>query len=390
MNLPTFSRIEQAMICEASEIWEPRIRSVSSAADRGSWLHWYLANVGRLGPEALDGVPEEWRPAAEAIELEALPQIDPAGYAHEVAMAWDYVTGAARELHRGGGRDYSSLAATEYAGTLDVLGLTADGASAFVADWKTGRKRLPPASRLWQLRAGALAACRLFGRAHAVVAIVYLREDGTPWFDRAEFDAMDMDDTAVALIDLAARIETARQTRQPQMITGSHCRYCQVRLSCPATTALVLRLASNPMDVKREINALAPDDVARGWHLYQQAKAILDEIRDSLVGAALAMGGVPLGNGMILAERETRRETVSGPVVHEVLERLFGRTVADMAVEMESSKAAIDRVLKPMAAEQDRPMAQLRRDVLDEIRRQGGVDVKVSSRIDEYAVKESS
>ena len=396
--LPSGSQIERAIECSPSAIL-PRVPSTSAPAERGTALHAYLSTVGSIGREAaLANVPQEWREAAALIEIGALPQVDPAGWAHEVACAYDVDLGVGRELHRGGGRDYSGVGPREVPMTLDLFALSADGSASVVGDWKTGRRRQTAAPRNWQLRAGALAARGIYGTQHAHVMLIYLREDGSPWYDRGELDILDLDVAAGELRRMADAVESAREDlaagKALAVTTGPHCTYCPARLACPAQTALVRRMATQPAGIRDEITALGPDQLAEAWRRYRAAKRVLDEVRDAVIGAVRAYGeDVDLGDGTVLGERETRRETLDGRIAHEALAALFPRAVADAAVTMETTKAAIDRALAAHVAdasawpdgEKPPPLAGLRRKALDEIRAREGVGLAISSRVGEHA-----
>ena len=399
VSLPSGSQIERAIHCSGAAVL-PRVHSTSEPAERGTALHHYLATVGTVGREAaLAQVPDQWRAAAELIDLAHLPQVDPAGWAHEIALAYDVDTGQARELHRGAehGRDYRGVGPREIPMTLDALGLSDD--AVVYPDWKTGYKRVTRARDNWQLRVGGLAAARAFGRHRALVEIVYLREHADPWHDRAELGALDLDETALALRTAADRWESARTAyeagRYPDLEVGDWCRYCACRLSCTAQTALAQRLRMEPQAVVGAVDLIGVDDVAAGWGVYRQAQAMVDEMtayltemRNRLIGAVRAIGPVPTRDGYVLAERETRRESVNGDVAYHVINTLHGSAVADAAVTMDTSKAGIRRALAPRAEELGMPLSQLEREVLEQVRALGGVSLKLSSRVDEWPTKE--
>jgi hypothetical protein len=173
----TASGIWRAMICLGSAIL-PRAPSSNRYAEHGSAGHTFLLDCNRLGREqALAKVQEKYRTAFALIDIDRLP-IDPAAYAAEVAVAVDVVTGAGRELHRKGDRDYSMCAATEIPGTADVVALI-DGDAAYVGDYKFGHKALPSPRLNWQFRALALMVARAFGRSRVVVEMIRVGEDGS-------------------------------------------------------------------------------------------------------------------------------------------------------------------------------------------------------------------
>src|SRR5690606_3261920 len=103
-----------------------------------------------------------------------------AKFRSEVAFAYDYVKGTAREIPVRN-RQYVGLAETEIPGTADVVA-EIDESTVYVGDYKTGHR--PPKPDSMQLRAYALMAARTLGATEAVCEIVHVREDGTVWRER--------------------------------------------------------------------------------------------------------------------------------------------------------------------------------------------------------------
>lgn len=111
-------------------------------ARQGRVMHKFLLDRLSMGADAaLELVPEEDRDAMALIDLDAL-EVDPTGWIGEVAFAYDWVSGSARELSRGiGDRNYQGLAPTELPGTSDLVSLSPqpDG-PVYIRDYKRDRK----------------------------------------------------------------------------------------------------------------------------------------------------------------------------------------------------------------------------------------------------------
>lgn len=371
--LPSFSGWWRAALCPASAIL-PRVEEIGEPAERGKAIHEYLANVGRLGKEeALALVSPEWREACEAIPIEILPYVDPDQYAHEVTFILDLRTGEAIELGRGptARNRPAERGAWQTVGTVDLLGLTED--RAVVLDWKTGYSRAEPAHRNWQVRMGALAACRVFNKPKATVGLLYLGKDGEPpWFDCADLDEFDL---AVFRHDahaLAGALFEQALREAPRTVLGAHCRYCPARVSCPAQMSLVRELAEHPAGESEDIKkAITPELVRSAYERYRVVKAALANAGAALKAYA-AEYPIDLGDGLWYGEKVTQPEELDGEVAFEVISEQLGLAAARAACEMTTSKEAIKRVVRPFAKARDVTIKSLNDAALDEIRKRGG------------------
>jgi RecB family exonuclease len=379
------SQLQRVAVCPASAVL-PRVDSVNAAAARGTALHSYLEAVPVVGrDEALASVPDEYRAACEALDLEALP-VCAVRYAAEVAFALDPRTGAARELGRSMGRDYSGAKGHEIVGTADVVGLSEDGSTLAVLDYKTGRGAdLAKAERNWQLRFLALAGCRTYGATSAHVALVHVHENGTAHYDSAVFDAFDLAVIAHDLARLANRVAFAERSvragEPPLATTGEHCKWCPCLPYCPAQTALVRTVAGEIDEWDRPVT---PADAARAYERVKALKAALARVERNLYTYA-AGTPIPLPNGLVLGQVETTREEVDGEIARRVLAELHGQDVADRACEWSTSKAAIERALRPVAASTEQKITHLKKSALAAIAAAGGITRNTTTSVREHA-----
>ena len=138
-----------------------------------------------------------------------------------------------------------------------------------------------------------------------------------------------------------------------------------------------------PDHVDLEVKSqLTPETALLAYERWKLAKIIVDRIGDAIYAYA-QQRPLDLPNGLVLGPVQSSRETIVGPVARDVLRRLYSVEVADVACEVESSKAAIKRALRPLTEKTGKSLAELERQTLDEIRRVGGLELKVS-----YPVKE--
>jgi hypothetical protein len=411
MRLISASSLGRVAVCPASAVL-PSVDSVGEAARRGTILHAYLENVPSMGrEEALALVDEEYRAAAEVIDLEALP-IDGTRWAQEVAFAFDVTTGRARELGRSRGRDYGTRRDTEVVGTADVIGLSRDGSMALVLDHKFGASPIAKASRNYQLKFLALAATRAYGATDARVALIHIPPSGLPWYDSATFDAFDLAVFAQELRRIVDRVAFAERSvhagEPPLATTGEHCKWCPCLPYCPAQTALV-RTVVGELEGQWE-RPVTPEDAARVYEKVKAAKAVLARLENALYTYAAA-NPIPLANGIVFGSvTEESNESVDGPTARaalldlesgaesaiylaawlqgsdptEALDVLARWAFADRACDFSTSKAAIQKAMRPVARSLDLTFAQVNRAALGAVRAAGAMSRSIHTSIKEH------
>jgi hypothetical protein len=263
-RLPSASSLERAFACPASQAY-PHLRSIGGGgavwSQRGRVIHRFLERVPQVGREkALEEVPSEYFDACDCIELERLPALAPNAYAFEVAFAYDLEKDTARELGRGLTREAAYALATpdELVGTTDVVGVTPE--FVVVCDYKTGYRYFDAIEENAQLMFYALAACRTYGRTHAMMAIIRIDQDGHPYFLWAEVTQAMLEafvaqlrakDEEIAFLQLIHE-----QGGELEPVTGEHCRYCPAVHCCRAWMTIA-RNMTNPdgMGGLPELNA---------------------------------------------------------------------------------------------------------------------------------------
>jgi len=349
----------------------PQVRSDSEPARKGTAVHLYLACLasGRSREEALDEVPAEYRAACGAIDVSRLPTLE---YAPEVAFAYDYATGNARELGRGLDRGYPDLGPTEIPMTLDSVGV--GGSQVVVFDVKTGRGRVTPAARNGQIRLGALAAARAYGASRATVGLVYVREGEAPWSDVADLDEMDLDAAAIEARDVMRRVGEAAEVvtagGTPTLTTGDHCRYCPARTACPARVALLRACVQTPEEIRARVFAgLEQGERAQAYRLARQIEVLGRELLDALRTSA-ADEPIDLGDGLAYGLCKGRDEIADAGKCRTLLLEGYGDAAANAAVTVEyhTTKGDIEDALK---AAGEKPAA--RRAFVEKLRAAGAV-----------------
>jgi hypothetical protein len=153
-------------------------------------------------------------------------------------------------------------------------------------------------------------------------------------------------------------------------------------VSCPATMSLVRAALTTPEQLAQAIGPLSDEQVA---DVYSRAKPML-EVLKALIAQIYARAThqpIPLGDGLVLGPVETTRESVDGAKARLVLTTLYGPEVADASCEVSTSKAAIERALKPLAVERGAKYAPLEREAMGALRAAGAVETKTT-----IAVKE--
>lgn len=375
----TGSATDRVIHCPGSAVL-PRIERDTPEARAGTGLHDYLKTASNRGrDEALAEIDDDdLRAACEVVDLDRLPV--GAEYAAEVAMAYDVFSGEARELARGKSRAeaYVDVRPTEIAMTLDVIALADD----HVAVWDYKRGDALRASKSWQLRTGAVAASRLWGKPAARVSMIrYVGSN--PSFSTKWLDAFDLANAADALRELYVRVTAAaadyRNGRPLELAEGDWCKYCEAFNACPAKTAALKRLATGAMVDEMELMLpLSKEMAAVAYGRWRQAKQLLKRVEAALHAFVKVNGPVEVEPGVMWGEVERRgNEVLDGQVAHAVLTEMFGGDTANVASKFEISKTSITRAIK--ALEDGEPIAPRQRHALEVIAERGGVSRRAST-----------
>jgi len=305
----------------------------SAAADRGSRIHRAIEARAK-GTRAPAHDDDEGDAAAHAASAITGP-----GWRHEVTIAYDPTTDTAREI------DAPELATEdEIVGTVDALRVV-DGCVEIV-DWKTGAtaRSIDP-DRSQQLRWYSLAAARALGVERARPSIVALSESGYGTWHGRELDAFDLDEIRDELRDLLRRAPSALP------VLGRHCRahYCPIVASCPAVLAQAKAVLRSVSTMATPTAEPTTDDEARATRIAVRAlEAALEKYDNAVKRYVDRNGPLDLGDGTSLAAVEQEgRESIDAGIpgaVSAIREELGDR--ADEALEVKTSKAAIERAIR--------------------------------------------
>lgn len=369
MSNPTASGLGRVISCPSSEAL-PHTKSSGSYAAAGTARHTYLENVAAMGREAaLEQVPDEHREMCEDIDLEGMPT----NLACEVAFAWDWVTGEARELGRGLARDYSDCTETEIAGTIDTLGVSDDGL--YVGDYK-GFEYVSARGNP-QLLFSAMCAAKVYGKESATLEITNIR-GAENLRNRSHVDTFDLADFEVQLraaIAMANSIKSGQLS--PNYNQGDHCKYCPAFDSCPAKTALIRTMVEGePTAIITEENA------ADAYAKYIQMKAMMAKV-STAIHAYAKERPIPLPNGREFGAREKLgNEKLDGDIVYEAIRDQLGQDAADIAVQRTATKTGIAKAVK--AAKPDGTIKAAQERILATVRHNGGSKRSASVVVDEH------
>jgi hypothetical protein len=359
-KLPTASQLHRAFRCAASEVL-PHFQSTSEHAERGTMVHEFIEHARKVGREtALADLPEEYDgyDFCAALPLNLLP----AGGSHELALAWDYETDAARALPTTGHRDYQDAKPTDFVGTADYVGR--DGGSVVVLDYKTGHKYLGPAHESRQLRMLALAAARMEGIDEAQAGYCFLREDGSYAFSWAKFDAFDLGEIADELRGLADRLgDTNREHLLGELDArdfheGDWCDYCPAFNSCPAKMQLARAIGTGDAlrdlaTIERRVEDMTDAEMARAYEAIERYSDVAERVREALRQRA-AMQPIDLGDGRRLGAIRWPFTCIKPDVAYETVRELHGEQAAETAVPRKATLGALKKLGDETLAEIER------------------------------------
>lgn len=402
--LITASGLERLDNCVASAVL-PRAKDTnpSPLRDVGNAVHGFLRDVSHVGRDAaLEKAAAPYRQLCESIDVSLLPAADE-GYAAEVAFRYDVLADVAEETASGdGSRAYVAPASGTPCvfGTCDAIGLLPEEATVIVYDYKTGGYDYGSPERIWQLRFYALAAARAYGMKRAKVAIIRIRDDGSPWYDWGELDEAALAQTASDLLQLVARVEDNRERVMPQLADatmGPWCKYCPSRAWCPAVTGLATAVALHKEATEwwNGPYELTSDNVPRVLERIQAVRQVLDEAEESCKALAEAMD-IPLGDGWVLGMKDCPSTEILPDTAHQLLEEAYGPDVATAAlsVRTEVTQAQLKRALKKVPKElvtrgkSGRPSQEaLFGQVMEGLKARGGAKVTTTKKVMRYKSK---
>lgn len=378
----TPSGLDRIAACPASEVF-PHVRETSTHAQHGNVIHAFLDNVAKHGrEEALALSPADSRILCAAIDIEALPI--GGAYRSEVAFAYDYRTGAARELTVRN-REYVGLGTTEIAGTADVVARL-DESTVYVGDYKTGH--LPPPPDSMQLRTYGLMAARAYGCSQAVCEIIQVRDDGTVWRQRAEMDAFELSIHEQQIRDVVARVEKARANHaegKPLSVSvGAHCRYCPAYRDCPATLALARQVAAGPDELAAQVRALlTPETAAAAYERIAAVKKLV-KVLDAELKDWAERHPIPTPAGKTYGPRPWSTRKVDPNLALPVLVETLGAEVADRVLPRTASVSAVEAACKEAAVARGEKAAPFIRQVMAQLEAAGAVTTETTEQIREH------
>ncbi len=431
----TGSKVHRVWKCPASAAL-PQLEGDDSrfepARDRGKGIHAFLENVKRTGRSmALAEAPKELNPLLEALDLDNLP----VGLACEVAFAWNWKLGTARELGRSpnlprrpdGGIDYDALGvdwSCEIPCTLDVVGVAEVVPNGFrdlveqepprrtvsrgyVGDYKSGHVKYPAPDMFGQTLLGALCVRSVWGCDDVVVELIHIHDNGghhtarrtvTDWeldtFERELHEAMSI--VAGAEWEMRETGIDVEHLSEIKVSEGSHCDYCPAFKACPAKIALVrsipeklyaLGVRPGTLPDKDGVEqhalvltggALTIRKAAEAWTVLELVQDVINRAKEEICSIA-AFEEIPLPDGRVIGRLITERRGLNGRIAAEVLEQRFGRAARDEYVDLSVTMSGLRQAAVKYKAEGEKIETKQKTGAYDkllaEVERLGGVEV---------------
>jgi hypothetical protein len=405
---PTPSKLGLVRLCvypwsRQAPAW-PKCEPKSHDAQFGTAFHraMALAAVMGISPGLLEQVADEHglTPSertkllgcVEAAIFEVLEhRIEEIEYrAAEVSILYDVAADTARVLPEALERD--QIPEGHIHGTVDLVERI--HGEWVISDWKTGGRsgELDVMSDP-QLRTYALMVARAFGAPRVGVVIIHVDEHGVVP-DQHMLDGFELHVARAALRADLALVEAGGPPRP-----GRHCasKYCPIVAECPATLRALAEVQSSvdaqlPMQLL-PLDAL-PEQAARVRVGIRAVEKQLAYYQAALEAWVDANGSVEIAPGVRYGKIErdgNERIDAEQPGAVAAVRELLGEQ-ADLALEVSTSKAAIERAARARAkALGDTAKGAIKRHtdpVLDRLRSIGAIRQGApSTRYDEVAVK---
>jgi hypothetical protein len=332
--------------------------------DQGTAAHRYLERIGDVGLDAaLAEVVEDHREYCGRIDVSRLPACRPDQYAREVAFAYDWETGEAREIGRGIERAYPARPTpTTIFGTADSVGV--DERQVIVTDYKSWSRA--KAREQWQVIGLAVAAAAVYHRDAATTAIASLR-DGDPWTDSARLDALDLGAAQSQIREtLSGLLEADPEKLDP--VEGDWCRYCPGFTSCPAKARLATALGSGDLQLPTLSVETGPAILAalkRGEDLLERIKEAVQEFAK--------VTPIPGENGQVYGPRPYPRDRIDPEAAVRVLSGYGDASLAIKETRTFVKERFVDQVLVPYLRTHPAPKAKAVEAAMEDLRRAGAL-----------------
>lgn len=237
-------------------------------------------------------------------------------------------------------------------GTIDLVECIAG--EWFIEDWKTGARsgELDPRQDP-QLSTYALMASRAFGATRLGVVILHADEHGVSP-DQHLLDAFDLGVARAALLRDLAETDSGKPPRP-----GRHCatQYCPIVAECPATQRALAEVQA-AVEAQLPMELLAPDAppeaAARERVGIKALERALEFHRAALHAWVDANGSIEIAPGVRFGKIErdgNERIEAETPGTVAAVRELLGPMAADVALEVSTSKAAIERGARVRAKE---------------------------------------
>lgn len=381
---------------------------------KGHVVHKFLETVKAKGVDhALGEVPEEHQILCQALDLDRLP----AHLSTEVAYAYNWRTGNARELGRNlGHRNYHLLSEPptedEIPCTIDVIGVgeihLTDGTvvlRGYAADYKTGHTTYPAPNEYGQTMLAALCVRSVLSVDSVTVELIHIHDDGDHHSQRETVDCWDMDIFELEIRDVfegLPQLEADQQAgRGLAFHGGHHCDYCSAYKHCDAKVAAMravpqqlLQLGIRPgaageLDI--EAGAITVRSAAAFYEAAEKIEAILKRGKAEVCSMAFHEP-IPLSDGRIIEPRTRTTRVVDGRVAGALLEERYGREEAlrrvEVSVTMDQIHAAVvanlDAKAKPRQKISTRKGDGVEDLFLKELERRGGLATNTSQNCRPY------
>jgi hypothetical protein len=380
VKLPTASALESVERCPSSWVL-PRIDESSEAAETGTRLHEVLAfRVASLRGETPHKALSLSR--NEAAWADMVLDLHPwlAGFASEVAYAWNHATSVTRCLGRNIRRGYV-LGADEVAGTADyVTHQPTDGGAVEVVDLKTGQRVTPPDENA-QLALLAVAAAGWHAASTVRVGILHAPLGRVPTVEWHEMGPLALLEAQVRVRAILEAVEAAKT--KPSYSIGAWCGYCPARRSCPTQNQALRRMAEDPQAVAEDLTAglVTPDVASLAYQRWRAMKAALSQVEAQLHAYAREVGPIPCGDGTLYGPRETTRSTIDGAKALPIAKTRFGEAAME-AFTVETTKAALSELASAHAPRGQKASAA--KALLAELASAGAITTSVVVRFEEF------
>ena len=207
-----------------------------------------------------------------------------------------------------------------------------------IADYKTGRGDVEPASENYQLRGLAVSAWKHYpGIEEVIVCIIQPLAEGDKKVTMARYDEDHLKGAELQLIQILKDIQDPESPRKPGF---KQCQYCPAQANCPEALEEINTMSELEIPGEQQLADVMPDLLTRCKTAEQIIKGIREKATDMLTNDPAAVDGWHLKPGF------TRQSIIDLSTLFQRLKDNYGIDAGEFAGSCNITKTKVKELIK--------------------------------------------